>query len=209
MENYEEEILQWTSGDKSRQCGTPTAFPSFLHLMFLVVFYSADIAPCLDDEFVQFPLRMRDWLKNVLLQLYEQTMNGSTVLNEKQRARVQKIYESQRVLRAGEGDEHPVEVLAKDFEKNYNMYIYPVHWQFAQVDQHPADRSLSRSELAPLRLPLVPMEHCISHFFTECDVDKDKLVSFQEWCRCFAIKYVRVCDFVVSNKRTLMSLCGV
>uniref|UniRef100_A0A8C4SWF2 EF-hand domain-containing protein n=1 Tax=Erpetoichthys calabaricus TaxID=27687 RepID=A0A8C4SWF2_ERPCA len=165
------------------------AFPSFLHLMFLVVFYSADIAPCLDDEFVQFPLRMRDWLKNVLLQLYEQTMNGSTVLNEKQRARVQKIYESQRVLRAGEGDEHPVEVLAKDFEKNYNMYIYPVHWQFAQVDQHPADRSLSRSELAPLRLPLVPMEHCISHFFTECDVDKDKLVSFQEWCRCFAIKY--------------------
>ncbi|XP_039608646.1 SPARC-like protein 1 isoform X1 [Polypterus senegalus] len=146
------------------------------------------IAPCLDDEFVQFPLRMRDWLKNVLLQLYEQTVNGSTILNEKQRARVQKIYESQRVLRAGEGDEHPVEVLLKDFEKNYNMYIYPVHWQFAQVDQHPADRSLSRSELAPLRLPLVPMEHCISRFFTECDVDKDKLVSFQEWCRCFAIK---------------------
>ncbi|KAG2466049.1 SPRC protein, partial [Polypterus senegalus] len=155
-----------------------------LHLDYI----GSYIAPCLDDEFVQFPLRMRDWLKNVLLQLYEQTVNGSTILNEKQRARVQKIYESQRVLRAGEGDEHPVEVLLKDFEKNYNMYIYPVHWQFAQVDQHPADRSLSRSELAPLRLPLVPMEHCISRFFTECDVDKDKLVSFQEWCRCFAIK---------------------
>lgn len=146
---------------------------------------------------------------------------------------VQKIYENERRLHAGD---HPVELLAWDFEKNYNMYIYPVHWQFAQMDQHPSDRCvflcraklictqqsfsclplawkyvfwnvffsfsitrstrlmvymsrfLSHSELAPLRAPLVPMEHCTSVFFHECDADKDKLLSFREWCECFGIK---------------------
>ncbi|KAB5581364.1 hypothetical protein PHYPO_G00174790 [Pangasianodon hypophthalmus] len=138
------------------------------------------IPPCLKTELIHFPLRMRDWLKNVLLQLYEQDF-----LTPKQRSRVQKMYENERRLHAGH---HPVELLARDFEKNYNMYIYPVHWQFAQMDQHPSDRFLSHSELAPLRAPLVPMEHCTSVFFHECDADKDKLLSFREWCQCFGIK---------------------
>ncbi|MCJ8730209.1 hypothetical protein PDJAM_G00181570 [Pangasius djambal] len=138
------------------------------------------IPPCLKTELIHFPLRMRDWLKNVLLQLYEQDF-----LTAKQRSRVQKMYENERRLHAGD---HPVDLLARDFEKNYNMYIYPVHWQFAQMDQHPSDRVLSHSELAPLRAPLVPMEHCTSVFFHECDADKDKLLSFREWCQCFGIK---------------------
>lgn len=50
---------------------------------------------------------------------------------------MKKIFESERRLHAGN---HSVELLAQDFEKNYNMYIYPVHWQFAQLDQHPSDR---------------------------------------------------------------------
>lgn len=49
-------------------------------------------------------------------------------------------------------------------------------------------RSLSHSELAPLRVPLVPMEHCTSRFFQECDADKDKQVSFKEWTSCFGIR---------------------
>ncbi|XP_076149278.1 SPARC-like protein 1 [Alosa pseudoharengus] len=143
------------------------------------------IPPCLSTELAQFPLRMRDWLKNVLLQLYEHDTMAPGFLTPKQRARVQKIYESERRLHAGD---HPIELLAQDFEKNYHMYIYPVHWQFAQMDQHPTDRYLSHSELAPLRVPLVPMEHCTSHFFQECDADKDKQVSFKEWGHCFGIK---------------------
>ncbi|XP_066534598.1 SPARC-like protein 1 isoform X2 [Hoplias malabaricus] len=143
------------------------------------------IPSCLSTELVQFPLRMRDWLKNVLLQLYEHESVTPGFLTAKQRARVQKLYESERRLHAGD---HPIELLAQDFEKNYHMYIYPVHWQFAQMDQHPSDRFLSHSELAPLRVPLVPMEHCTSVFFQECDADKDKLVSFREWCQCFGIK---------------------
>ncbi|KAG5848353.1 hypothetical protein ANANG_G00097590 [Anguilla anguilla] len=143
------------------------------------------IAPCQEGELLQFPLRMRDWLKNVLLQLYERDTRNPGFLTAKQRARVQKIYESERRLHA---DDHPIEMLIRDFEKNYNLYIYPVHWQFAQMDQHPADRFLSHSELAPLRVPLVPMEHCTSLFFKECDADKDKQVSFKEWGHCFGIK---------------------
>ncbi|KAI4832644.1 hypothetical protein KUCAC02_015606 [Chaenocephalus aceratus] len=143
------------------------------------------IPQCVDTELVQFPLRMRDWLKNVLLQLFEHDSMSPGFLTPKQRFRVKKIFESERRLHAGD---HSVELLAQDFEKNYNMYIYPVHWQFAQLDQHPSDRILSHSELAPLRVPLVPMEHCTSRFFQECDADKDKQVSFKEWTSCFGIK---------------------
>ncbi|XP_030256080.1 SPARC-like protein 1 [Sparus aurata] len=143
------------------------------------------IPACVDTELIQFPLRMRDWLKNVLLQLYEHDSMSPGFLTPKQRFRVKKIFESERRLHAGD---HSVELLAQDFEKNYNMYIYPVHWQFAQLDQHPSDRFLSHSELAPLRVPLVPMEHCTSRFFQECDADKDKQVSFKEWTSCFGIK---------------------
>ncbi|XP_038128319.1 SPARC-like protein 1 [Cyprinodon tularosa] len=143
------------------------------------------IPPCVKNELVQFPLRMRDWLKNVLLQLYEHDAMSPGFLTPKQRFRVKKIFENDRRLHAGN---HSVELLAQDFEKNYNMYIYPVHWQFAQLDQHPSDRILSHSELAPLRVPLVPMEHCTSLFFQECDADKDKQVTFKEWTSCFGIK---------------------
>lgn len=49
---------------------------------------------------------------------------------------VKKIHENEKRLEAGD---HPVELLARDFEKNYKMYIFPVHWQFSQLDQHPID----------------------------------------------------------------------
>lgn len=49
---------------------------------------------------------------------------------------MKKIYENEKRLQAGE---HSADLLAHDFKKNYNMYIFPVHWQFGQLDQHPAD----------------------------------------------------------------------
>lgn len=87
---------------------------------------------------------MRDWLKNVLVTLYERDENNN-LLTEKQKLRVKKIHENEKRLEAGD---HPVELLARDFEKNYNMYIFPVHWQFGQLDQHPIDGYLSHTELA-------------------------------------------------------------
>ncbi|XP_039396708.1 SPARC-like protein 1 isoform X2 [Mauremys reevesii] len=124
------------------------------------------IPPCTDYEVDQFPLRMRDWLKNVLMQLYERDLERSGFLSDKQRSKVKKIYQNEKRLMAGD---HPVELLLHDFEKNYHML-------------------LSHSELAPLRASLVPMEHCITRFFQECDADRNKHVSLKEWCHCFGIK---------------------
>lgn len=45
------------------------------------------IPPCLDSELTEFPLRMRDWLKNVLVTLYERD-EGNNLLTEKQKLRV-------------------------------------------------------------------------------------------------------------------------
>lgn len=143
------------------------------------------IPACTDFEVAQFPLRMRDWLKNILMQLYEPNPKHGGYLNEKQRSKVKKIYLDEKRLLAGD---HPIELLLRDFKKNYHMYVYPVHWQFNELDQHPADRILTHSELAPLRASLVPMEHCITRFFEECDPNKDKHITLKEWGHCFGIK---------------------
>lgn len=143
------------------------------------------IPACTDFEVTQFPLRMRDWLKNILVQLYEPNPEHSGYLNEKQRNKVKKIYLDEKRLLAGD---HSIDLLLRDFKKNYHMYVYPVHWQFSELDQHPRDRVLTHSELAPLRASLVPMEHCITRFFEECDPNKDKHITLQEWGHCFEIK---------------------
>ncbi|XP_030223330.1 SPARC [Gadus morhua] len=139
---------------------------------------------CVDAELSEFPLRMRDWLKNVLVTLFERDEDNN-LLTEKQKVRVQKIYENVKRLQSGE---HSLDLLAHDFEKNYNMYIFPVHWQFGELDQHPADGFLTHTELAPLRAPLIPMEHCTTRFFDECDADSDKYIALEEWAACFGIK---------------------
>lgn len=57
-------------------------------------------------------------------------------------------------------------------------------------------RILTHSELAPLRASLVPMEHCITRFFEECDPNKDKHITLKEWGHCFGIKEGK---FIVKN----------
>uniref|UniRef100_A0A8C4N3T9 Secreted protein, acidic, cysteine-rich (osteonectin) n=1 Tax=Eptatretus burgeri TaxID=7764 RepID=A0A8C4N3T9_EPTBU len=142
------------------------------------------ISECLPNELAQFPLRMRDWLKNVLIQMYEQDRDGTSFLNDKQRHKVKKIFEDEKRLKKGI---HNMDLLARDFKKNYRMYIYPIHWQFAQLDIHPVNRYLTHSELSPLRAPLVPMEHCTTPFFKQCDNDGDRKISLEEWGRCFGL----------------------
>ncbi|XP_077157059.1 SPARC-like protein 1 [Paroedura picta] len=143
------------------------------------------IPPCTDHEAEQFPVRMRDWLKNVLMQFYKQDLDKGGLLTDKQRKKVKKIYLDEKRLPAGD---HPTAILLRDFEKNYRTYTYPIHWHFNRLDQHPTDRKLTHSELAPLRASLVPMEHCVTRFFQRCDSDKDRHISLQEWCHCFGIK---------------------
>ena len=52
--------------------------------------FTLDIPPCLDSELTEFPLRMRDWLKNVLVTLYERDEDNN-LLTEKQKLRVRAL----------------------------------------------------------------------------------------------------------------------
>ncbi|XP_072439847.1 uncharacterized protein [Chiloscyllium punctatum] len=140
------------------------------------------IAPCVDNELNEFPLRLRDWLKNILIHVYEQSPG---LLSQKERTAIQEIYDDEQRLQPGD---YSLAQLSDDFNQNYHMYIYPVHWQFQQLDQHPIDGVLSHSELAPLRTTLIPLEHCTADFFKGCDFDKDRGVSLREWGTCFGIK---------------------
>ena len=56
-----------------------------------LVFWTLDIPPCLDSELTEFPLRMRDWLKNVLVTLYERDEDNN-LLTEKQKLRVSALF---------------------------------------------------------------------------------------------------------------------
>lgn len=64
-------------------------------------------------------------------------------------------------------------------------------WGFLKLSGSPhliPCRYLSHTELAPLRAPLIPMEHCTTRFFETCDLDKDKYIALDEWAGCFGIK---------------------
>lgn len=71
-------------------------------------------------------------------------------------------------------------------------------------------RVLTHSELAPLRASLVPMEHCITRFFDECDPNKDKHITLKEWGHCFGIKEGKLIIIPNLSPVTLieMSCCG-
>ncbi|XP_078060465.1 uncharacterized protein LOC144486179 isoform X2 [Mustelus asterias] len=143
------------------------------------------ISPCLENELEEFPIRLRGWLKNILIQMYEQDLRSPGLLSPKERTTIEKIYEHEHHLQPSD---HSLNWLFDDFSQNYQMYIYPVHWQFTQLDHHPVDGYLSHSELAPFRTPLIPLEHCTSRFFSGCDLDGDKDISLREWSRCFGLK---------------------
>lgn len=59
-------------------------------MLTTLVFWTLDIPPCLDSELSEFPLRMRDWLKNVLVTLYERDEDNN-LLTEKQKLRVSSL----------------------------------------------------------------------------------------------------------------------
>ncbi|XP_038648789.1 SPARC-like protein 1 [Scyliorhinus canicula] len=143
------------------------------------------IAPCLESELNEFPLRLRGWLKNILVEMYERDLYSPGLLSPKERTTVKKIYDHEHHLHPRD---YSLDQLFNDFSQNYQMYIYPVHWQFSQLDRHPMDGYLSHTELAPLRTPLIPLEHCTSQFFGGCDLDGDKDISLREWSRCFGLK---------------------
>ncbi len=62
-------------------------FVFIIYFKWMLDFFPQDISPCLDTELKEFPLRMRDWLKNVLVTLFERDEDNN-LLTEKQKLRV-------------------------------------------------------------------------------------------------------------------------
>ncbi|GAB6028156.1 hypothetical protein CHUAL_002366 [Chamberlinius hualienensis] len=57
-----------------------------------------------------------------------------------------------------------------------------VKWMFFHMDQN-SDAYLSLKELYDLEHE--SHEHCLRPFLEHCDINRDMLVSSQEWCKCF------------------------
>lgn len=149
---------------------------------------------CLDFELIEFFLCMWDWFKNVLVILYERDEDNNFLI-EKQKLWVKKIYENEKCLEVGD---YFVELLVWDFEKNYNMYIFFVYWQFGQLDQYFIDGYFFYIELVLLCVFFIFMEYCIICFFEICDLDNDKYIVLDEWVGCFGIKQKDIDkDFVI------------
>ncbi|XP_072898449.1 uncharacterized protein [Hemitrygon akajei] len=143
------------------------------------------ITPCLNDELDEFPSHLRDWLKNILMQLHEQDLNSPGTLSQREHAAIKDIYTYEIQLPSSD---RSLELFRNDFIDNYHLFVYPIHRQFKQLDQYPMDGYLTHSELAPLHIPLIPLEHCTSRFFTVCDADGDGNLSLREWGKCFGLK---------------------
>jgi len=58
------------------------------HVLTKAFLFGTDIPHYTDYEVDQFPLRMRDWLKNIVMQYYESDLDTSGFLTEKQRTKV-------------------------------------------------------------------------------------------------------------------------
>uniref|UniRef100_H2ZDF1 Kazal-like domain-containing protein n=1 Tax=Ciona savignyi TaxID=51511 RepID=H2ZDF1_CIOSA len=144
-----------------------------------------EILPCEAHELGEYPTRMRSWIKNIYLQLYdeEEEMGG---LSEKQRFHGRKLAANRARLQSYE--EHHIDLMSREFQKFYPLYKYPIMWKFAELDINPTDKYLNKRELEPLRAPLVPLEHCTDDFFRAADGNHDHQISVYEWAEALGIK---------------------
>ncbi|CAO1442261.1 unnamed protein product [Diamesa hyperborea] len=115
---------------------------------------------CTEEEKMDFPRRMREWLFNVMRDLAERQELSKHYINDMKHAA-----ESQ-------------------LNKKWNLAAV---WKFCDLDAT-GDRSVSRHELFPIRAPLMSLEHCISPFLEECDSDDDHRITLKEWGKCLELE---------------------
>jgi len=119
-----------------------------------------EITQCSQEELEDFPRRMREWLFNVMQDLARRKALGA-----------------------------PYTELEKEAESlQSRQWVNAVIWKFCDLDAQPADRSVSRHELFPLKAPLLAMEHCIAPFLDNCDSDDDHTITLKEWGICLGLQ---------------------
>lgn len=118
-----------------------------------------ELPECAEEELVDFPRRMREWLFNVM-----RDMADRQILSPHYR----------QLEEEAEQDET---------QKWSNAVV----WKWCDLDGHPKDKKVSRHELFPLRAPLYTLEHCISPFLDSCDPNEDHQITLKEWGMCLKL----------------------
>lgn len=128
-----------------------------------------EIAECTEDQLVDFPRRMAEWLFVVMKELAEQHALKPAFENLEKKAELEMVL-TEKVPPPG------------------------ILWKFCDLDKEPADRVISRAELLALKRPLYAMESCIVPFLDKCDIDNNHLLSLVEWGKCLNLKDSEVED---------------
>jgi len=124
------------------------------------------IPECGEDDMLDFPRRMREWLFNVMKELAE-------------RDEISPHYKQ----------------LEKEAESDQSRrWSNAAVWQWCDLDKHPHDNAVSRHELFPLKAPLHTLEHCLAPFLDSCDKDTDHAVTLQEWAMCLELELEELVD---------------
>lgn len=113
---------------------------------------------CKQEEMVDFPRRMRDWLFNVMRDTADRDELSTYYMQ-----------------------------MEREAETNLSKrWINAAIWKFCELDKS-NDRTISRHEIFPIRAPLVALEHCIAPFLDKCDGDGNHRITLKEWASCLEI----------------------
>ncbi|XP_034936803.1 SPARC [Chelonus insularis] len=133
--------------------------PDYQHVHIEYYGHCRQMPMCKEQDMLDFPRRMRDWLFNIMRDLADRQELPSHFL------KMQREAETNMTLR----------------------WTNAAIWKWCDLDGHPHDRSVSRHELFPIRAPLMALEHCIAPFLDGCDVDNDHKITLKEWGKCLQL----------------------
>ncbi|KAJ8670757.1 hypothetical protein QAD02_002016 [Eretmocerus hayati] len=133
--------------------------PDYQHVHIEYYGECKQMPACKEEDRIDFPRRMRDWLFNIMRDLADRR----------------------------ELPEHYLK-MQREAESNHTMrWVNAAVWKWCDLDGHPHDRLVSRHELFPIRAPLMALEHCIAPFLDSCDANSDHKISLTEWGKCLEL----------------------
>jgi len=118
-----------------------------------------ELQKCSEEEMLDFPRRMREWLFHVMKELADREELSKTLVEN-------------------------IAHVESELNKKWSRAAV---WKFCDLDAT-NDRSVSRHELFPIRAPLMSLEHCISPFLENCDADDDHRITMKEWGKCLGLE---------------------
>ncbi|XP_011505492.1 PREDICTED: SPARC [Ceratosolen solmsi marchali] len=134
--------------------------PDYQHVHIEYYGECKQMPPCKEEDKIDFPRRMRDWLFNIMRDLADRQ----------------------------ELPQHYVK-MQREAESNHTLrWSNAAIWKWCDLDGYPHDRAVSRHELFPIRAPLMALEHCIAPFLDSCDADNDHNITLKEWGKCLELE---------------------